>query len=190
MAPDQLVWYLTNSGDGQQGCFSFMPKAARHRPRVLAPPETAAVEWAAAREPSLGYLIRYAHRAFVKALAHELAPHGISPGEWSVLRVLWSEEGLTQVELAERMRVEKASLTSVLNGLESKALVQRVRNRDDRRKFNLGVTPAGRRLKTQLLACGQAINDKATRGMPGPAVAQARTLLRTFIANLEPPGAR
>ena len=59
---------------------------------------------------SLGYLSRYAHRAFVKALARELEPHGILTSQWAVLRILWGSSGLTQVELAELMRVEKASL--------------------------------------------------------------------------------
>ena len=65
---------------------------------------------------SLGYKIRYAYRAFVKALAEELGPHRVTTGQWSALRVLWEEEGLSQVELAQRMMVEKASLTAVLKG--------------------------------------------------------------------------
>jgi DNA-binding MarR family transcriptional regulator len=143
---------------------------------------------AATADPSLGYLIRYAHRAFVKALAQELEPHGITTGEWSALRVLWMKEGLTQVELAAQMRVEKASLTGVLNSLEDKGLVARRRNLTDRRKINLRLTGAGRRLETKLLACARAINEKATRGLPPALVGEARTLLNAFIANLEKPG--
>src|SRR2546423_6601881 len=76
---------------------------------------------------SVGYLARYAHRAFAKALAAELAPHGILGAQWSVLRVLWEQEGLSQVDLAERMRVEKASLTSVLDAMERRRLIVRTR---------------------------------------------------------------
>jgi DNA-binding MarR family transcriptional regulator len=139
-------------------------------------------------DPSLGYLIRYAHRAFVKALAQELEPHGITTGEWSALRVLWMQEGLTQVELAARMRVEKASLTGVLNSLEEKGLIARARNRDDRRKINLRLTAAGRRLEAKLLACARTINEKATRGLPAAQVGAVRALLNAFIANLERTG--
>jgi DNA-binding MarR family transcriptional regulator len=139
-------------------------------------------------DPSLGYLIRYAHRAFVKALAQTLEPHGITTGEWSALRVLWMQEGLTQVELATQMRVEKASLTGVLNGLEAKGLIARRRNRHDRRKINLRLTAAGRRLEAKLLACAHAINEKATRGLPATQVGEVRALLNAFIANLEKSG--
>lgn len=139
-------------------------------------------------DPSLGYLVRYAHRAFVKALAQELEPHGITTGEWSALRVLWMQEGLTQVELAARMQVERASLTGVLHGLEEKGLIARARNRDDRRKINLRLTIPGRKLEARLLTCAHAVNERATQGLPSTQVGEARVLLTAVIANLERAG--
>lgn len=136
-------------------------------------------------DQSLGYLIRYAHRAFVKALARELEPHGIRPGEWTALRVLWRQQGLTQVELAERMRVEKASLTGVLGALEAKGLIARVRNARDRRKVNLQLTGAGRRLEARLIACGHKVNRTAMRGLPSSRLSEGRALLNSLITNLE-----
>jgi DNA-binding MarR family transcriptional regulator len=134
---------------------------------------------------SVGYLARYAHRAFAKALAAELAPHDILGGQWSVLRVLWEQEGLSQVDLAERMRVEKASLTSVLDAMERRKLIVRSRNSDDRRKVNINLTSYGRGLKAQLLPYGASINRKATRGMSAAEVDQLRGLLARVIRNLE-----
>jgi len=134
---------------------------------------------------SVGYLARYAHRAFAKALAAELAPHDILGGQWSVLRVLWEQEGLSQVDLAERMRVEKASLTSVLDAMERRELIVRSRNSDDRRKVSINLTSYGRGLKAQLLPYGTSINRKATRGMSVAEVDQLRGLLARVIRNLE-----
>jgi DNA-binding MarR family transcriptional regulator len=134
---------------------------------------------------SVGYLTRYAHRAFAKALAGELAPHDILGGQWSVLRVLWEQEGLSQVDLAERMRVEKASLTSVLDAMERRKLIVRTRNSDDRRKVNINLTSHGRGLKGQLLPYGVSINRRATRGMSATEVDQLRGLLARVIRNLE-----
>jgi DNA-binding MarR family transcriptional regulator len=134
---------------------------------------------------SVGYLTRYAHRAFAKALAGELAPHGILGAQWSVLRVLWEQEGLSQVDLAERMRVEKASLTSVLDAMERRKLIVRSRNSDDRRKVNISLTSHGRSLKAQLLPYGVSINRRATRGMSVEEIDQLRGLLARVIRNLE-----
>ncbi len=134
---------------------------------------------------SVGYLVRYAHRAFVKALAQELEPHAILAAQWSVLRILWDIEGLTQVELADRMRVEKASLTGVLEGMERRGLILRVRNAEDRRKINITLTVQGRRLKADLLPHAARINRKAARGMTETEAAQLRRLLAKLIQNLE-----
>lgn len=134
---------------------------------------------------SVGYLTRYAYRAFAKALANDLAPHDILSGQWSVLRVLWEEEGLSQVDLAERMRVEKASLTATLDGMERRRLIVRTRNSDDRRKVSINLTSQGRGLKAKLLPYGAQINRRATRGMSADEVAQLRGLLARVIRNLE-----
>src|SRR3978361_1515206 len=98
-------------------------------------------------ERSLSFLVRGAHRAFVAVLAGALTPHGISVAEWAVLRILWQQEGLTQVALAARMQVGKASLTPVLNGLERKGILSRKRNEGDRRKHALSLTRLGRDLE-------------------------------------------
>jgi DNA-binding MarR family transcriptional regulator len=162
-----------------------MPMNAPQQDKAGSDVKSAAVPDGGARALSIGYLARYAHRAFVKALAVELEPHGILSAQWSVLRILWDIEGLTQVELAERMRVEKASLTGVLEGMERRGLILRARNSDDRRKINITLTAQGRRLKSQLLPHAAKINRKATRGMTDAEVGQLSNLLAKLIQNLE-----
>lgn len=134
---------------------------------------------------SIGYLVRYGYRAFARALGEELRAYDISSGQWSVLRVLWEKEGLSQVELAERMRVEKASLTGVLDVMEKRALIVRTRNADDRRKINIHLTASARALKNKLLPFGDKINKKATRGMSAVEIETLQRMLTQVIANLE-----
>jgi DNA-binding MarR family transcriptional regulator len=83
------------------------------------------------------------------------------------------------------MRVEKASLTSVLDAMERRRLIVRTRNSDDRRKININLTSHGRSLKAQLLPYGVSINRRATRGMSAAEVDQLRGLLARVIRNLE-----
>jgi DNA-binding MarR family transcriptional regulator len=134
---------------------------------------------------SLSFLVRQAHRAFVATLAGRLMPHGVSVAEWAVLRRLWQQEGLTQVDLADRMRVRKASLTSVLAGLERKGFVRRTRRGEDRRKYHLFLSKRGRRLKEELLPIGIAINRKAVSGIDPMDAGLVAHLLERIIANLE-----
>jgi DNA-binding MarR family transcriptional regulator len=139
----------------------------------------------AAAEQSIGYLFRYGYRAFARAISIELQPFEISSGQWSVLRVLWETEGLSQVELAENMRVEKASLTGMLDVMERRGLISRNRNTEDRRKVNIHLTPRARALKDKLLPYRAKINRKATRGMTPEEVETLLRLLTQVIRNLE-----
>ena len=136
---------------------------------------------------SLSFLVRQAHRAFVARLADRLLPHGVSVAEWAVLRRLWQQEGFTQVALADRMRVRKASLTSVLAGLERKGFVRRTRRGDDRRKYHLFLTKRGRDLKEELLPIAVAINRKAVAGVNPADAGLVVHLLERVIKNLEGP---
>lgn len=139
----------------------------------------------AADEHSIGYLTRYASRAFVKSLAVDLERGGILSAEWSVLRVLWKGDGISQVELAQRMRVEKSSLTAVVNKMARKGLIRRTPDKVDRRKINITLTRKGRGLKAALLPFADKINARATRGMRRDEVAQLCALLVRAIANLD-----
>ena len=136
-------------------------------------------------ERSIGYLVRYAHRAFVKALASELAPHGVSPAEWAVFRVLWKNDGYSQVELARRMRIEKASLTEVLLGMERRGLLKRRRDGKDKRRVVLTLTAKGRAMRSTLGACATRVNRRATMGIDRESVSKLGNLLAQATENLE-----
>lgn len=147
--------------------------------------EETATDAAEGMRQSLGYQIRYAYRAFVKALADELEPHAITTSQWSALRVLWQREGLTQVELAQQMLVEKASLTPVLADMEANGFILRTRNADDRRKLNIRLTAASLRLREKVLPLGGKINKRATRGLSPSEVRQLQSLLGKVLRNLQ-----
>jgi DNA-binding MarR family transcriptional regulator len=134
---------------------------------------------------SLSFLVRQAHRAFVARLADRLAPHQIGVAEWAVLRMLWQEEGFTQVALADRMRVRKASLTPVLSALERKGFLHRTQRGEDLRKYHLFLTTHGRELEAALLPIGAAINRRAVAGIDPQDAELAVRLLEKVIVNLE-----
>ena len=169
----------------------------RHQPLGLRMPPTAAPAASArqrspvVRHPhaltdrSLSFLVRQAHRAFVTRLADRLVPHGVSAAEWAVLRRLWQQEGFTQVDLADRMRVRKASLTAVLTSLERKGFMRRTRRGEDLRKYHLYLTKRGRELKEKLLPIGAAINREAVAGIDPHDAALVAFLLEKVVANLE-----
>lgn len=115
--------------------------------------------------PVLGHDVRFLHRAFSRALAERLAFHGITGTQWTALRALWEEDGCSQVVLAQRISVVKASLTPVLHGLERKGLIQRSQGKDDRRVSNVCLTKKGKALEGTLLPVMEEVNAMASRGL-------------------------
>ena len=136
-------------------------------------------------DESLGRVVRSLHRAYVKALEVRLSGSGVTGGEWSCLRVLWVGDGITQVELARAMGVEKASLTPLIAGLVRKGLLRRTRNRVDRRKLNLHLSKAGYAMRDDLMPAAAAVNDMAESGLSRTEVESVRRLLEHLMRNLE-----
>ncbi len=137
---------------------------------------------------SQGYIVRDTHLAFVKALRIRLQSHDMTPGQYFFLRALWIEEGLSQRELSQRVGTTEPTTASALRLLEKKGLVERVRNRDDRRTINIYLTGKGRALQDDLLSHAREINQAASAGIPPEDLDKVREVLRKLKGNLESEG--
>ncbi len=139
---------------------------------------------AAQRSENNAYLVRQLHRSFLRLLTARLAPHGVTPAQWSVLRELWRRDGDSQVELAQAVGVEKATLTSVLDALERRELIKQVRSTEDRRRFAVNLTKSGRALEKDLLPYADEINAVAMAGLADKDVRLFRSVILQMIDNL------
>jgi DNA-binding MarR family transcriptional regulator len=133
----------------------------------------------------LGMLLRAADSIFNRHLRDALAQHDVTFGQFQHLRNLWVENGLTQAELSRRIGIEMASSTAILDSLEARRLITRVRNAADRRKINVFLTPAGAALKKPLMACAARVNKEARRGLTDGELGTVFALVGRIIANLE-----
>ena len=87
---------------------------------------------------SSGYLVRDAHRAFQRLLEKRIAPHGVTRGQWYFLRVLWTEDGLSQRELSARVGMMEPTTVIALRSMEKSGLIRRVRSAEDKRRRRCG----------------------------------------------------
>ncbi|MFF5264115.1 MarR family winged helix-turn-helix transcriptional regulator [Actinomadura viridis] len=72
--------------------------------------------------------------------------NGISPAGFFLLRALLLEDGLRAGELARRLLIAPATVTSVVDTLERKGHVERRRDPADRRAVLVHITGSGERL--------------------------------------------
>jgi long-chain acyl-CoA synthetase len=91
-----------------------------------------------------------------KHLEHGLAPVDLSVPQYRVLALLAGGPAASSW-LADRLTVSPPSVTAVVDGLVGRDLVVRIPDPSDRRRLNLELTEAGRRL---LVAADESVNER------------------------------
>ena len=134
---------------------------------------------------SSGYLVRDAHRAFQRLLEKRIAPYGVARGQWYFLRVLWTEDGLSQRELSARVGMMEPTTVIALRSMEKAGLIRRVRSSDDKRKAQVWLTAKAQRMRNELLSVARGITDQAEDGLRRDELAQFRRTIARMTANLD-----
>lgn len=99
----------------------------------------------AAREPFMTLireLVR-TYQAFEAYAMPDIRQHGFNPAEFDVLVTLGNTPGMTLKELGESTLLFKTTLTSVVDRLQNKGLVERTPCQTDRRRTYARLTEAG-----------------------------------------------
>jgi MarR family transcriptional regulator, organic hydroperoxide resistance regulator len=134
---------------------------------------------------SSGFLVRDANRAFQRLLERRIADYEVTRGQWYFLRVLWSEDGLSQRELSARVGTMEPTTVIALRSMEKSGLVRRVRSRDDKRRSQVWLTPKAQRLRSELLKLARGITDQAEQGVGRDELAAFRRVIRRMTENLD-----
>jgi DNA-binding MarR family transcriptional regulator len=151
-------------------------------PRLSTRPRPAGVKH---RRKTVASLLRDTHRLYAKALQALMGDTEISPNQWLLLRALWDEDGLTQKELSQRLGSFESAVVSSIDNLEAHGYVERIRNKDDRRKINVSLTRAGKALEAKLLPFAKQVNVAAEVGVTETQIRSMCETLERLHANLE-----
>ena len=117
------------------------------------------------KDSSAGYLVNDLARRFAAALQARIKPLGLSTGVFPVMVQLWEEDGLTQVELVERIGIEQATMANTLARMERDGLIERHRNQTDGRMQDIWLTDLGESLQGPAIEAAQRVNSAALSGL-------------------------
>ncbi|HEY4333730.1 MAG TPA: MarR family transcriptional regulator [Ilumatobacteraceae bacterium] len=114
-------------------------------------------KWLTAREMRAWRAFAEVHGQLFTALEADLAPHGLSFGDYEVLVVLSEapKHQLRMCDLSDTLGLSPSGLTRRLDGLVRAGHVQRTPSSVDRRVMLATVTPAG--LKAMRVAAGDHV---------------------------------
>ena len=126
-----------------------------------------------------------AARHFTRTLQIRLAQYGVSIGQWSFLRALWMEDGLSQRELSKRVGLTEPTTHSALQKLEDRGLITRRTMTGNNRRLHSFLTEEGKALKPVLEPLTLEVDEVAVRGLDAAQQVALKEALEAVIENLE-----
>jgi DNA-binding MarR family transcriptional regulator len=100
---------------------------------------------------STGWLLNDAARALTLKLEEALKGDDLRWRDYGVLVVLEAAGPLSQQEIGRRLGVDRSTMVHIIDVLEQRGLVERGRDRNDRRAYSIELTEPGRALLVDVL---------------------------------------
>jgi DNA-binding MarR family transcriptional regulator len=131
---------------------------------------------------SLGFLIKRAMASLSSAIDQELAPYDLTHPQFSILMMLNERRCSTAAELARETCGDTGAMTRMLDRLEAKNIVRRVRSRSDRRVVHIELTEAGRLYAEKMPIVAINVLNRYLKGFRPEELDIMKNFLRRLIA--------
>lgn len=132
-----------------------------------------------------GFLLRKVSTASFNAFAEIVGEHGLHPMHFGMLMILAAEEPVSQHELGERTGVDPSTMVARMDALEERGLIERLRNAEDRRSYEIRLSAEGRKLLTQLRRKAKAHGDRFFGPLTEDERAELHRLLTKLAAEID-----
>jgi DNA-binding MarR family transcriptional regulator len=136
---------------------------------------------------SVGFTISSLGFAVSRRFADTLAPLGLEPREFALMRAVSAAEGHTQQAVASAMHIPASRMVAFVDGLEARGLIERRHNPRDRRARELHLTAAGAELLESAFARASALERELCSGLSGAERELLLGLLQRIGASLGVP---
>lgn len=134
---------------------------------------------------SIGYLLKRSQRLMQERIEVLFAEQGCTLQQWVVLMHLRDGLAITVADLCRDLHHDSGAMTRLIDQLESRELIERRRNAEDRRVIELHITKAGNELLDELIPTACGMLNSALDDFSRDEVKQLQSLLRRMIVRLE-----
>lgn len=113
--------------------------------------------------------------------ADVLGSVGLTPALFALLNVISAREGAIQQELGAAMGIDRSTMVSLIDQLESAGLARRRPSATDRRAREIAITAKGRRLLERARRLISATEDEVLAGLTAEERGELVSLLRRAL---------
>jgi len=131
----------------------------------------------------VGYHLRRAQSAVFSDLLETIADDQVTPGQFGVLVLIDANEDLSQSSLARALGIERSTMVGVIDALEKRDLVKRLKSQTDKRAHALELTPQGQTLLDKVKPKVRAHEARMSAGMSNDEIKTLLDLLKRFRAD-------
>ncbi|MCH9672155.1 MAG: MarR family transcriptional regulator [Gammaproteobacteria bacterium] len=135
-------------------------------------------------DPVLGFLLHDVSRMLRKRFDRRARDLGLTKSQWIVLAHLARHEGIHQSGLADILEIEPITLARHLDRLEDTGWVERQRDPNDRRAWNLHMTEKAGPILDELAVIVDETMEEALTGLPELDRTNLFDMLQAVRANL------
>ena len=136
-------------------------------------------------ESSIGRLIADVSGRLLASLDNEMTEFGITGAQWVILMRIANGCASTAAELCRYSRYDTGSMTRMLDRLEDKGFIRRVRSQEDRRIIHLELSEAGKALYPHLPPVAIKVLNQHLRGFSEDELRLFRSFLERMIINAD-----
>ena len=134
-------------------------------------------------ERELAFLLVDAGRKLNDAYDLNMKPLGLTRSQWRVVAYVSRTPGITQTELAESIECSRMAITSLLDRMQTKGLVERREVKNDRRVRAVFLTDKGSALVRQMNKTAVQVLEQVFAGTTRRDRQQLHQLLEAIKAN-------
>lgn len=135
-------------------------------------------------DDTLHYLIMANQMLVQKALLEHLKDTGLTIGQPKILDYLKEHDGSNQKEIAKACFLEAGSLTTILNKMEEKGLIERKILNGNRRSFHIYLTAEGKEKQQLVEKAFTEIEKRALADIQEDEFAQFMSVYNRIYRNL------
>ena len=133
---------------------------------------------------SVGYLVNRVRAELLAAMDRELEPFDVTSAQYIIMGNLVYSVAESASGLCKVIAYDPGAMTRMVDRLEAKKLIRRVRSEDDRRSVRLELTEEGKELFPKMRVKVVGVLNHLMRDFTKAEARQLESLLQRMVANV------